>query len=38
MNDKIVAVMGYPDKPNKYRFNTNRNTVIKPNSKNDREQ
>jgi hypothetical protein len=38
MNDKIIAVMGYPDKPNKYRFNSNRTSSTKSNSKNKREK
>lgn len=38
MNDKIIAVMGYPDKPNKYRFNSNRRSSIESNSKNKTEK
>ena len=35
MTDKIIAVMGYPDKPNKYRFNSNRKYSSESNYKNE---
>lgn len=31
MTDKIITVMGYPDKPNNYRFNTNRRATASNN-------
>lgn len=38
MTDKTIAVMGYPDKPNKYRFNSNRTLSTSSNSKKEREE
>ena len=37
MKYKAVAVMGYPSKPNKYRFNSNRN-LSTANSKKNKEK
>lgn len=36
MKDNTVAVMGYPNQPNKYRFNSNRNSSNSFNSQNTR--
>ena len=33
MKSNAVAVMGYPKKPNKYRFNSNRNSSAGSNNK-----
>ena len=38
MNDKIIAVMGYPDRPNKDRFKFDRTTSTKSNDKNTRKE
>ena len=38
MKGNAVAVMGYPSKPNKYRFNSNRNFFAGTNSKKNREK
>ena len=38
MKSNAVAVMGYPDKTNKYRLNSNRKYSTGTNSKNTREK
>ena len=38
MKDNTVAVMGYPNKPNKYRFNSNRKTKSNSNYKSNKNQ
>lgn len=38
MTNNAIAVMGYPNKPNKYRFNSNRTSSTGANSNNSKDK